>query len=239
VQAGQAATRERHAIDASRHPRSRRPRKPRFDEQQGIESAVAEERRRFARELHDGVAQDLAYIVSQSLRLARATEHRAASDLAQLELIAAAADRALSETRAMIYRLAPPTRPKLGAAIRAEASRISERAGLRLELQVGDGIQATAEIEQAVLRIVQEAVSNAARHANASTISISLSSAPGGVLVTIADNGHGFDLGQVETSRRAGFGLVCMRERARSVGGDVRLHSRPGRGTVVEVALPA
>jgi signal transduction histidine kinase len=195
--------------------------------------AVAEERRRLARELHDGVAQDLAFIVSQSLRLTRSFPDEPA-----LERIAAAAERALDDSRTTINGLAKPGPATLAAAVCDQAHEIAERAGLRLELEVADGIERTAEVEHAVLRIIREATSNAARHADATTLSISVSSTAAGLRVRVADDGRGFDTARVANSGSTGFGLVSMDERARALGGHMRLESRPGVGTVVELALP-
>jgi signal transduction histidine kinase len=195
--------------------------------------AVAEERRRLARELHDGVAQDLAFIVSQSLRMTRSFPDEPA-----LERIAAAAERALADSRATITGLAAPRSATLGAAVCDQAYELAERAGLLLELEVADDIDTTAEVEHAVLRIIREAISNASRHANATTVAISVSSTADGLRVRVADDGRGFDPARIATSGSGGFGLASMDERARALGGEMRLESQPGVGTVVELALP-
>jgi signal transduction histidine kinase len=195
--------------------------------------AAAEERRRLARELHDGVAQDLAFIVSQSLRLTRRFPDEPA-----LERIAEAAERGLADSRMTINGLARPESTTLATAVCEQAHEMAERAGLRLELEVADGIQTTAEIEHAVMRISREAISNAARHADATTLAISVSSTADGLRVRVADDGRGFDPARMTRSGSAGFGLLSMDERARALGGEMRLESRPGAGTVVELALP-
>ena len=91
--------------------------------------------------------------------------------------------------------------------------------------------------EQAILRIVGEALSNAARHAEASTVDISLDHRSGRLRVAVSDDGRGFDA-EAERLAARGFGLRTMRERANLVGGDVRFVSEPGRGTRVEIAMP-
>jgi signal transduction histidine kinase len=186
-----------------------------------------------ARELHDGVAQDLAFIVSQSLRLTRSFPDEPA-----LERIAAAAERALAESRTTITGLVRSQSTTLTAAVSDQAHEMAERAGLRLELEVDDGIEATAEVEHAVLRISREAISNAARHADATTVAITVRSTANGLRVRVADDGRGFDPAQATSSGSAGFGLTSMDERARALGGEMRLESRPGAGTVIELALP-
>jgi signal transduction histidine kinase len=226
--------RSRRGVDwllARRPARSTRERVSRREREAAL--AVVAERRRLARELHDGVAQDLAFIVSQSLRLTRSFPDEPA-----LERIAAAAERALADSRATINELTRPESTTLAAAVREQAREITERAGLRLELEVADDIETTAEVEHAVLRISREAISNAARHADATTVAISVSSTAEGLRVRVADDGRGFDPARRTSSRSSGFGLVSMDERARALGGEMRLESQPGAGTVVELALP-
>lgn len=197
------------------------------------ELAVAAERRRIARELHDGVAQDLAFIVSQSLQLTRSFPDEPA-----LQRIAAAAERALVDSRMAIYALARPRPHALGAAVREHAQEIAERAGLLLRLEIDDEIETTPEIEHAVRRIITEAASNAVRHADAAMLLISISSATDGLHVRIADDGRGFDPARIANSKSYGFGLVSMSERARSLGGELTLSSGLGVGTVVELRVP-
>jgi signal transduction histidine kinase len=200
---------------------------------QEIELAIAEERRRIARDMHDGIAQDLAFIVSQTLRLAGGV-----SDPPALVRIAAAAERALSDTRETIYGLSSPAHLTLAAAVTERATRLAERAGLRLELEIADAVETTPEVEHAVLRIVQEALSNAARHAGASTVAVKVSATREKLVVTVADDGCGFDPTRIATATTGGFGLTSMAERARSVGGEVHLESRLDVGTTVELEVP-
>jgi signal transduction histidine kinase len=198
-----------------------------------LELAVAAERRRVARELHDGVAQDLAFIVSQSKRLTRRFP-----DEPSLRRIAAAAERALADSRMTIYGLARPRPQTLAGAVRDHAEAIAERAGLQLTLEASDDVETSPEIEHAVLRIVSEAVSNVARHADATMLLISVSTTPDGLRVRVADDGCGFDPAEVTSSETSGFGLVSMDERARSIGGELMLESRTGGGTVLELRVP-
>jgi signal transduction histidine kinase len=155
-----------------------------------------------------------------------------------LARIAEAAERGLADSRMTINGLARPGSTTLAAAVCEQAHEMAERAGLRLEVEVADGIQTTAEVEHAVMRISREAISNAARHADATTLAISVSSTADGLRVRVADDGRGFDPARMTSSGSAGFGLVSMDERARALGGEMRLESRPGAGTVVELALP-
>jgi signal transduction histidine kinase len=186
-----------------------------------------------ARELHDGVAQELAFIVSQASSLAR--HERPAGPL---QSIALAGERALIDSRRAIHKLTRPDAATLHEAITEQASQWAERAGLKLEVQMPENVQTSPEMQHAILRIVQEAISNAVRHAGATRLMVSLSERDGSVTVRISDDGRGFDAGPANREQPdRGFGLVSMAERAEAFGGQLRLESEPGGGTVVEVAF--
>jgi signal transduction histidine kinase len=195
-------------------------------------TAVAQERRRMARELHDGVAQELAFIVSQASSLAR---HEWPAG--PLQSIALAGERALVDSRRSIHKLTRPDPSTLHEAITEQASLWAKRAGLKLEVQMPEDIETSPEMQHAILRIVQEAISNAVRHAGATRLMVSLSERDGCVTVRISDDGRGFDAHPSSLEPERGFGLVSMAERAEAFGGQLRLESEPGRGTVVEVAF--
>jgi signal transduction histidine kinase len=192
-------------------------------------AAVADERRRIARELHDGLAQELAFIAATARGVADGGSRRRA------ELLEGAAQRALDDSRSIIGALRASKLP-LGASLARQADEFASRWGLRVNLDVPDELDASPEQEHAVLRIVGEALANAARHGRASSVDIRLGDDEGGLRVTIQDDGCGFVAD--ESGRAAtGFGLQGMRERAESVGGALLLESRPGHGTRVELAL--
>lgn len=195
------------------------------------EMAVADERRRVARDLHDGLAQEVAFIASQSKTLAvQSGDHR-------LDEIAVAAERALDDSRAVVGALTRVSGVPLNASIALQAQEFARRWGLKVELALEPEVDVPLEQEQAILRIMGEALSNAARHADASTVGIRLDHHGGPLLLAVSDDGRGFDA-DAERSSARGFGLGNMRERARLVGGDVRFVSEPGRGTRVEIAMP-
>jgi signal transduction histidine kinase len=192
--------------------------------------AVTDERRRLARELHDGVAQELAFIVSQVQRLIPGDVNGTAHD------IGLAAERALMDSRRSIQLLKRSDSPTLTTAIVEQASRVADRAGLTLDIEILDEVEASPEAEYAILRIVQEAISNAAQHSGAGLVSVTVSERDGPLIVRISDDGSGFE-SNPGGRRRLGFGLVSMAERAESCGGELKVQSQPGRGTVVEVAF--
>jgi signal transduction histidine kinase len=191
-------------------------------------TAVHEERRRIARELHDGLAQDLAYIVAQSARLA------GRSDDPTLARVAEAATSALAESRLAITGLAAEPEAPLGPALARTAERVVVgRGGRLLRVDVDGDVHVTPAVQGDLQRIVQEAASNAVCHGDASEVSVRLNT-DDGLTLQIADDGGGFAPGP---RRPGGFGLASMRERAERAGARFAVSERPGGGTVVEVHL--
>ena len=194
-------------------------------------AAVLDERRRLAREIHDGMAQDLAFIVQQADALAGRNGAQAA-----LADIATAARRALDESRGAIAALVRPTDEPLQDALRRVADEAAGRWGARVESHGLGGLELAAPTREALLRIVSEAVTNAARHGKAEHIRVELSERPE-LRVCIADDGVGFD--PIALEQESGrHGIVGMRERAEQIGGQLRVQSRPGEGTEISVMLP-
>ena len=194
-----------------------------------VEKAVADDRRRIARDLHDGLAQELAFISLESRRLAERGEE-VGGDLAE------AADRALREVRAAIEHLAQPSKQPLHEAIAETAGELTARSNAKLEVDVDPRVELDSEPRENLLRILREAVFNGIRHGGATKVAVKLSRGPG-LQLSVADNGSGFDPGSLPKGNGS-FGLVSMTERAHSLGGKLRLRSEPGGGTNVEVLLP-
>jgi signal transduction histidine kinase len=193
------------------------------------DTAALEERRRLARELHDGLAQELAFIATQSRWLSRHSD-----ESGQMDPLVVAAERALDESRSAISALTRPLDEPLDAALAQAAEDVAGRVGVRLRLELDEGIDVPASTREALVRIVREAVSNTARHGQASTVTVQLSGGPG-VTVRVGDDGIGFDPAERD---RDGFGLTSMRERARALGGELSVTSAPGDGTRIEVVIP-
>jgi signal transduction histidine kinase len=194
------------------------------------DNAVLEERRRLARELHDGVAQELGFIATR----ARALEETYRKDKA-VRVLASAAERALDESRRAIIALTQSSDEPLEAAVAQAAEEVAGRSGARLKLELDRGVNVPAETREALVRIVREAVGNAARHGDAEAIRVELQNGDG-IRLRIVDDGVGFDPDRPR-SRGGGFGLVSMRERARAVGAELSVESARNRGTTVEVVL--
>jgi len=191
------------------------------------EVAVHRERRRIARELHDGVAQELAYISGQARRLVTGRDDAASR-------IADAAARALDESRQAIATLARPVDASLDASVSQAAEEAAAREVIPLRLELAVGLRAPDAVHDALSRIVREAVGNAIRHGDASSVTVTLAGSDG-MRLTVEDDGKGLPPGE---PNGRGFGLVSMRERAEALGGTLELS--PGRegGVHLEVRLP-
>lgn len=194
-------------------------------------AAVLHERRRLAREIHDGMAQDLAFIVQQ----ADALNSRNGAPAVTAD-IATAARRALDESRGAIAALVRPTDEPLEQALARVAAEAAGRWGTAVESRGLAGLELAAPAREALLRIVGEAVTNAARHGKAKHIRVELSEQPQ-LQVCIADDGSGFDPAALE-QHSGRHGITGMRERAEQVGGGLHVHSSPGEGTEIVVVLP-
>ena len=193
--------------------------------------AVLEERRRIARDLHDGLAQELAFIATQARALADRSEHPT-----RARLVSGAAERALDESRRAIAALTRPLDEPLDVALAQCAEEVCSRYDASLLLDVDADLQASADTREALLRIVREAVSNALRHGRARSVTVRLHG-PAPLHLEVADDGSGFDPADLRhLSGR--FGLVSMRERAEALGGTFAVSGRPAGGTAVEVRLP-
>jgi signal transduction histidine kinase len=189
------------------------------------ETAALEERRRIARDLHDGLAQELSFIASRSRLL------RPGAIEAQL---ASAAERALAESRRAIAALTQPLDESLEVTVARAAEEVAVRFGLELDLELDETPDIPQPTREALGRIVREATTNAARHGEATRIQVRLRTVDGRLLLRIRDDGGGFD----PSREHAGFGLVSMRERALSAGGTFQVSSDSGSGTTVDVCLP-
>jgi signal transduction histidine kinase len=192
--------------------------------------AVAQERRRIARDLHDGLAQELAYIAAHAPGMAARSGDPAAARVAE------AAAFALDQSRLAIASLSHDPPEPLGPALARAAERIASRAGgvVRADLQAGVDVEPAVRGD--LMRIVMEATTNAVRHSGASEVSLSLTGGEA-VVLQIADDGVGFRLDGRAPRLYSGFGLTSMQERAERAGGRLRVRSRPGGGTVVEVRI--
>ncbi|MDR7522251.1 MAG: GAF domain-containing sensor histidine kinase [Armatimonadota bacterium] len=203
-------------------------------------TAHEDERRRIARELHDEAGQALtALIVNLELAAQETDPHRLRAQLGQLRELA---ERTLGEIRRLIYDLRPSILDDLGlvAALRWYAKNLLDPRGIAWSLSVnGMSGRLPVGLETVVFRVVQEALTNVVRHAEASQVTVDLTVAGRELRVRIEDNGRGFDPGRPRPAGRGGgYGLLGMQERVELVGGRWEVQSTPGVGTVVAATLP-
>ncbi|HEX5375222.1 MAG TPA: GAF domain-containing sensor histidine kinase, partial [Solirubrobacterales bacterium] len=204
-------------------------------------AATERERGRWARELHDESLQSLA-----GLRVLLSAARR--SDPGETERLLSQGieqvDDAIAEMRRLIADLRPTTLDELGlgAALEALAERLEASGAIEVDLDLNLDFPSgrrqrrlASEIEDTAFRLVQEALNNAAQHAETDRASVEVTEDEENVRVRVSDEGSGFDPGL----RTDGFGLVGMRERVTLAGGRLELQSAPGSGTTIDATLPA
>ena len=205
-------------------------------------AVVMAERARLRRELHDTLLQGMAGAMLQVHSLAQIVDSAPNKAKTGLEQVCRALEHYMSEARRSIWELrssADPQSPDLATALRRSGERITAGTGVDLTLAV-HGVPkpcATRQRHQ-LLSLFGEAVSNAVHHAEASRISVKLQYNGDAVRLHVRDNGRGFDPEQVTPDRGAHVGLTCMRERAEQMGAVLKLISRPGQGTQLELTAP-
>jgi len=208
-----------------------------------LAAAKEEERKAIARELHDEMGQLLTAAkiniqLLQKLGLNDATPRRLADTVALL-------DRMIQLVRALSFELRPPLMDELGlvAALRGHLTAQAERTGLAVTFS-DDGLpeRLPAELEIAAFRIVQEAMTNVLRHADAKRVAVRLQAGDGSLRIEVEDDGRGFDpdgpVGAGTGAAGEHFGVTGMKERAEALGGQVTVRSARGRGTTVRAELP-
>ncbi|MFF9126021.1 sensor histidine kinase [Streptomyces sp. NPDC014889] len=207
---------------------------------QAREAGVADERRRLAAEIHDTLAQGLTGIIAQLQVVANAPDLDTAR--IHLERASGLARHSLGEARRSVHNLAPVALADDGLpqALKKTVAEWGERTGVRAGFTVtGTAEQLHDEVSATLLRIAQEALSNAARHARPTRVGVTLSFMGDEVTLDIRDDGTGFEPAAVpERTRAGGFGLDGMRARAERIAGSLTVESEPGHGTAVSARVP-
>ena len=203
--------------------------------------AAAEERLRLAHEMHDGLAQVLAYV---NTKAQAAREHlrrnRAAEAVEHLDQLASAAREVYGDIREAILGLrasAVPSRP-LAEVLRHYVDHWQDAVGLSVQLEIPEVLNATPEVELQLMRIVQEALGNVRKHAHASTASVAVRGVGDLLELVVEDDGIGFDPQAVRRDGSPHFGLATMRERMQAVGGTLEIDSIAGKGSRVRARFP-
>ncbi|GAA1912373.1 hypothetical protein GCM10009737_12350 [Nocardioides lentus] len=195
------------------------------------DAATLDERRRLGREMHDGVAQDIAsmgYMVDMMLEAPSSPEQQA-----DLELLRSTMTRVLSEVRRSVQTLRADvdTSPSLGAAIGDISRNLTDVSGVPIRIRIEEGTtRLWPSVEAELVRITQEALQNAVRHAHAEVVEVSCRVQPPGFDITVRDDGLG-----IRSVRPDSHGLQIMRERAALIGAELDIRDAPGGGTVVSV----
>jgi len=206
-----------------------------------LDAAVLEERERLARELHDGLAQVLGFVNTQTLAikklLASGRKEEAEDEVVNLET---AARRVFTDVREAILGLRASSRGLLPG-LRKYLDDFARMTDTAVELQVEDGVEGIRlppEVEIQLMRIAQEALSNVRKHAQAARATLALDVDGGALRMEVTDDGQGFDPARPVRTGWPRFGLQTMRERAEAIGGAFEIVSRPGQGTKVVVRVP-
>jgi PAS domain S-box-containing protein len=204
------------------------------------QSAVLEERNRLADEIHDSLAQSFAVISMQLLAAEEDIRTKCSDGLTYVEKANELARFGLAEARGSTLSLRPTVIEESGLieALQMLVDRSNIPGRLRCSFEsngIRDETLAQA-VQQGVLRIAQEAISNALRHAKPTVINVSLRSSPPNLVLEVRDDGPGIASGRLIT--REGFGLTSMRERAKKLNGTLEIRTAPYRGTSIIVTLP-
>ena len=226
----------------------RREESPRVSREQLRELAARldvvreEERTRIARELHDELGQilailklDLAWLYGKTKTKTKTIEDARKKIKAMIGYV----DQTIDHIRAIVSELRPSILDEMGlpAAVEWQVSQFQERSGIRFIFECSrEDFNLEPDIAAALFRIVQEALTNAMRHAQARQVRVSMKAAGGVLRIAITDNGKGVSRQQLNDRRS--FGIIGMRERVHRIGGEFNIFSGPGRGTRLEIAAP-
>ena len=203
--------------------------------------AVLQERNRIAREIHDNLAQEILGISVQLEIVARTLGSAPDAARKHLDRARALVRSSVAEARRYVWDLRSQSLDErdLPAALAEMTRRLTAESGVQTQFNVSGTFRPLApQVENNLLRIGQEAVGNAVRHAQAKTVTVSLDFGAREVRLEVKDDGRGFDAASYDGGRGGHFGLVGMRERAEQMGGDANVNSTPGRGTEVTVRVP-
>jgi NarL family two-component system sensor histidine kinase LiaS len=194
------------------------------------ELAVVEERNRLARDLHDSVKQQVFAISMQlsAARMALSETDKAYTSVTEAERLA---QQAGGELTTLIHELRPPglERKTLADAIREHVDEWSRQNTIESQMKIDSEVSVNLQTEQALFRILQEALANVARHSKADRVTVELKSENDAVILTVEDNGVGFDAKQTAK----GIGLDSMQERLIAVNGKIEVISERSKGTRV------
>ena len=206
--------------------------------EQTRELSIVAERNRLALDLHDAVSQKLFGLVLSAEAAATLLERDPDAARDQVAKLQSLAREALEELRSLVFELRPPEleRDGLAGALRKHAELLGRLGPYELELDLGDERAPDPARDREVLRIAQEALQNAVKHASAARIAVRLGSEGGRLVLRVEDDGVGFDPNALDARVRS-LGLTSMEERADRLGARLEISSAPGQGTTVTLEL--
>ncbi|WP_256497868.1 sensor histidine kinase [Sinobaca sp. H24] len=204
-----------------------------------IIEAQEEERKKVAREIHDGPAQMLANVMLRSELVERVYNDKGIEPaLEEIRDVRYLIQDSLAEVRRIIYDLRPMALDDLGLvpALRKYLQTVEERTGMTIYFrELSTALRLPPHVEIALFRLIQEAVQNTSKHAEADMVRVNLEVRNDFVTALIKDNGKGFE---TEKSKENSFGIVGMKERVLALNGEMRVQSEPGKGTTVIIKIP-
>lgn len=206
------------------------------EREKSLQEVVIQERNRLARDLHDSVSQQL---FAASMMMSAMSEQTNIEDVAlkhQIQMVEKMIHQSQLEMRALLLHLRPAALK--GKALQDGMKDLLKELTDRIPLQVDwkiESFKIDKGVEDQLFRIVQEAISNTLRHAEASSVNVMLIKRDNFILLRIVDDGKGFDVKQVSTGS---YGLSNMEERAVDLGGSIKIISLPNKGTRLEVKIP-
>ncbi|MBE3572220.1 MAG: histidine kinase [Moorella humiferrea] len=204
--------------------------------------AQEEERKRVAREIHDGPAQSMANLAMRAeycLKLLDKDPAKVRQELVDLQNMVMLS---LQDVRKIIFDLRPMVLDDLGLvpALKRFFTIYNEKYGLEIEfIFFGKERRLESTVEIALFRIIQEAINNIKKHAQAASAKVKMEIQPDKVMISISDNGRGFDLNSVQDRKDGkGYGLIGMRERVQLLNGEMVIDTAPGKGTHISIMIP-
>jgi two-component system, NarL family, sensor histidine kinase LiaS len=206
--------------------------------QQAHSAAVMEERQRIARDLHDAVSQQLFALNMMSAAACKTLEHSPQAAKIQLEQISGISVKALGEMRALLLHLRPVQlqEDSLCDGIIKLLKELKTKTSLQFQASIDEVAGITKSAEEHLFRIVQEAVSNVMRHAEASKVKVELREEGAFIYLYISDNGKGFDPQDV---KMVSYGIKSMEERCKEIGGVFQIRSKHREGTYIDIKVPS
>ena len=202
------------------------------------ELSIVEERNRLARELHDSLVQKLFGVVLAAQSAGTLMERDLAAARKQVAVLQELTQEAVVELRSLVFQLRPAEieTEGLGAALRKHVELLRRAHRAPIELSLTGSPRLRAGVDEEVFRIAQESLQNALLHARAARIELRLDEDAGGLRLTVADDGIGFDPEEAGLRSRR-LGLTSMEERARALGARLRIESAPGQGTTIQLEV--